>query len=66
MWAAEATAKINIPLKENIIKKGEKITITKGNYEHYALWHPDGIYDLPEKYVDRNSIKILKSHEKAL
>jgi hypothetical protein len=33
------------------IKAGEKITITKGRCEKYALWHSTGIWDLPEEYV---------------
>jgi len=60
MWAAEAIAKKNIPLsKDENIKKGDKITITKGNEEKYILWHSKYLYTLSEKYVDENSIKII-------
>lgn len=51
MWVAEARAKINIPLQNFKIKKGEKITITKGVKEKFAIWCSDGIWDLPEKFV---------------
>lgn len=54
MWSAEAKAKIFIPVLE--IKKGDKITITKGVKFKYAAWTSSGIFDLPEEYVDESSI----------
>lgn len=40
------------------IQCGDKITITHGKYEKYALWHYTGIWDLPEEYVGE-TIKII-------
>lgn len=54
MWSAEAKAKIFIPVLE--IKKGDKITITKGVKQKYAAWTSKGIFDLPIEYVDESSI----------
>ncbi len=51
MWSAKAITKKNIPLDKGCIKKGEEITITKGQTYKYALWHHLGIYDLPKEYV---------------
>jgi hypothetical protein len=51
MWAAEAKAKVKIPLNNFIVKKNKCITITRGRKEKYAIWHNKGIFDLPEKYV---------------
>lgn len=74
MWAAEAKAKKNIPLKkfsnlerifgakidqQHTVKKGNSITITKGVKCKYAIWHHSGIWDLPEEYVNESSIKII-------
>ena len=66
MWAAEAIANRNIPLTEkedwsdmNVIPKGSKITITKGQLKKYALWSFHGIWDLDEIFVDESTIKIL-------
>lgn len=50
MKAFESEAKIDIPLENIIIKKGEKITITEINNKYY-LWDPDGIYLLDEEYI---------------
>lgn len=57
MWAAEATANKKIPLGDVIINKGEKITITRGKEYEYAIWHSEGIFDLPKKYV--KDIKVI-------
>lgn len=51
MRCVEAKAKIDIPLKTRTVKAGTTITLTSGVKEKYALWHPDGIYDLPERFV---------------
>ena len=61
MWAAEAILKKVIHLESKDtwtekmtmykIKRGDKITITLGRNEKYALWTGHGIYDLPEEYV---------------
>lgn len=60
MWAADAIAKKNIPLsKDEDVKKGDKITITKGNSEKYILWHSKYLYTLPAEYVDEDSIKVI-------
>lgn len=60
MWAAEAIAKKKIPLsKDENVKKGDKITITKGNEEKYILWHSKYLYTLPVEYVDEGSIKVI-------
>lgn len=50
MEAFEAKAKTDIPLKNTVINKGEKITVTK-NQTHYYLWHPDGIYLIDADYI---------------
>lgn len=57
MWAAEAIAKKKIPLGNGIINKGEKITITRGREYEYAIWHSEGIFDLPKEYV--KDIKVI-------
>ena len=49
-----AEAKCDIPLDNTIVKMGEKITLTNGKEEKYALWHGTGVYDLPEEYIDMN------------
>jgi len=59
MWAAEATAKKNIPLDDLIINKGEKITITRGREYEYAIWHSEGVFDLPKEYV--KDIKVISA-----
>lgn len=58
MWGAEAIAKRDIPLGKKIAKKGTSITISKLRKGYYALWWSDYIYSLPEKYVDKKSIKV--------
>lgn len=50
MKAFESKAKIDIPLKNVIVKEGEKITITEIDNKYY-LWDPDGIYLLDEAYI---------------
>lgn len=48
-----ALAKKDIPLQgDYIIRQGSAITITSGVKYEYALWHHEGIYDLPEEYVE--------------
>lgn len=59
MWSAETIAANDIPLKTKEVKKGEKITITHGKEEQFALWDETGIYDLPVGYVDLDNIKVL-------
>lgn len=43
------------------IPAGEKITVTKGKHEKYALWHNTGIWDLPEEYVGE-TIKVVSEN----
>lgn len=61
MEAFEAKARINIPLDEITIKKGEKITVTKIGDKHY-LWHRNGIYTLDEQYIGKK-IQVLNEEE---
>lgn len=59
MWAAEAKARIDIPVEykgrhntqAEIINAGDTITITRGKTPDYHLWHHTGIYELPFDYV---------------
>ena len=50
----------NQPKGKETIKRGTKITITKGRNEKYALWY-NSIWDLPEEYVNENDITILSA-----
>lgn len=56
MWAADAKVKKDIPLTR--IKKGDFVTITKGRNYKYALWCSEGIFDLPEEYIDEHSVVV--------
>lgn len=56
MWAADAILNKDIP--DINLKKGEKVTITKGRRYKYALWCHDGIYDLPACYIKQNTITV--------
>jgi hypothetical protein len=58
MWMAEAKAKVKIPLGDYVINKNETITITKGNNHEYAIWHSEGIFDLPKGYVKDIQVKV--------
>lgn len=55
MWAADAILNKDIP--DINLKKGEKVTITKGLRYKYALWG-NGIYDLPAYYIKQNTITV--------
>jgi len=61
MEAFEAKAKIDIPIDDEIIKKGKKITVTKIGDNHY-LWHHNGIYTLDEQYIGKK-LQILTEEE---
>lgn len=59
-WTAIAI--MDIPLtKNNIIKKGDGVTLTKSNYADYTLWHGTGLYEIEARYV--KDIKILTSDD---
>jgi hypothetical protein len=62
MWHAETTAKIDIvlPHGDGTIKKGTRITITRGRNQPFALWYHGWIYDLPKRYVFSSKIKVPK------
>lgn len=68
MWAANATAAIDIPLGDTVIKAGTQVTVTRGRTEKYALWATCGIYDLPAFYVKNVTTfcKSSKSEKKQL
>jgi hypothetical protein len=57
MWAAYANTKIEIVLPERTIPKGKEVTITRGRNDKYAIWCSAGVYDLPEHYIDEETIK---------
>ncbi len=52
--------KENVSEKFQLIKAGDKITLTKGKNEKFALWH-QGIWDLPEEYIGETIRIILES-----
>lgn len=59
MWMAIAKARKDIPLGENVIKKGTEIEITHGKSEKYMLWEAFGsLWDLPEEYVKKIKVKV--------
>lgn len=56
MWAANAKVKKDVPL--TTVKEGDTVTITKGREYKYALWCTEGVFDLPEEYIDKSSIVV--------
>lgn len=59
-WTAIAI--MDIPLtKNNIIKKGDGVTLTKSNSADYTLWHGTGLYEIEARYV--KDIKVLTSDD---
>jgi hypothetical protein len=71
MWAAETTLLKDIDcgihknfLKEEvhtILRKGEKVTITKGRKYKYAVWAGVAIMDVPKKYINENTINVISA-----
>ena len=53
--------KRNTPKDSGLIKEGQKITVTKGKNEKFALWHNSGIWDLPEEYVG-DTIRVISQN----
>jgi hypothetical protein len=71
MWAAEAILKKDIDCGtyksfvgdkiNTILKKGQKVTITKGREYEYAVWGGTAIMDTPKEYIDEKTIKVISA-----
>jgi hypothetical protein len=62
MWAAEAKLKKDFRVtKTYSVKKDTIVTITRGRDKKYAIWLSKGIFDIPRKYIDELSLKILSN-----
>jgi len=58
MWAAEAILKKDI---HTILKKGQKVTITKGVKFEYAVWAGIAIVDVPKEFINKKTIKVISA-----